>query len=766
MALDLGELHATIDADDKSITRAIDRTKRNFDGLDKTVTRKVADINDEFSKVGDGIDKSSKKGLGRFGRGLDMVTDKTSGFGRAMNAVGTVGLVASIGSLIPLVLGLGAALAPAAGALLALPAAAAAAKIAMATLSMALQNVGDALGASLTGDAKAFEAALEKLPPTARGVVKNIGGAFFGLQRTVQSAFFAPMRSEAEKFGEVMKGPLKAGFSGVATALGGVGAKILEFATSVQSIEVLKGLFAGVRDAIDGAAFGVPPLLQGIRDLIGVFVPGLGDAGSAIGSAMSRWGQWMSQIAASGQASVWFENAKTVFSQLWDIGGNVLDIVTGIFAAGDGGAGLLGTIEKITAAMGEWVNSAEGQEQLAAVFSILSQTGSNLAVILPAVATILGGIASVLTSLPGPVQNVVTGLLAFAAAWKLLGIQSLINGARMAAAWVMGMGPVGWIIAAVVALVALIILYWDEIVVFLEEAWQYIKDTAVDIWNGILAFFEEWGPLLLAILTGGISLLVDLIVTHWDDIKAWTVSIWNSIVDFFVGIWDGLVAIVQGGVQKVLDFITWLKQIPVKAKVWFQQMKDGAVAKFRALIDWAKSLPGKVLSALGKVGSKLLQAGKDLLNGLLNGLKEKASDLWDWLKGLLSGFKDEVKKFFGISSPSKLMAYYGRMIGTGLADGVKGTTGLVEQAGAALNEAIALPDADVALSASTRSMQTTRLSDADRNLLRRATEGPNEMLATIPVDLGEGINQTVQVKMQRQNRQLTRGARAGAGAGL
>ena len=78
--------------------------------------------------------------------------------------------------------------------------------------------------------------------------------------------------------------------------------------------------------------------------------------------------------------------------------------------------------------------------------------------------------------------------------WVLMGAQSLIHAARMAAAWFIALGPVGWVIAAVVGLVALVIANWDKVVGWTRKAWdwvvgalrnagQWLKDTFAPIFT-------------------------------------------------------------------------------------------------------------------------------------------------------------------------------------------------------------------------------------------------------------------------------------------
>lgn len=866
MALNLGELYATITADDKRFRKGVDGADRRLDQFAADADSTLSDVADGFGEhgeragrnLGDGIDRGARPGLKRLEKGV-------RGFGKA--ALPTLLAGAAGGALY-----LTAALLPAAGAITALPAAAVAAKLAMVTLSMALEGVGDALGASLTGDTEKFNEKLKELPPTTRSVVKEIGGALNGLQKSTQEAFFKPMKGAAAGLAETLRGPLRTGFADIANSLGGVGAEVLKFITAGRQVAFLEDLFAGVGSAIDGVRSGVAPLLKGLRDLIAVFIPGMGAAGQSIGDAMAKWGKWMSEISASGQAMKWFTSAKEALTSLWGTAQNVARILSGIFGAADAG-NLLATIESITGEMATWVNSAEGQAQLGALFESLGMIAQALLDILPGVGGALMTVANAFNSLPGPVREGISTVLAFSvvakglsgvvgplfnlidnlgtvfgkigpkimpaiawlgrmgmaaltaagrmalaagqfvaaagrmalsmaltaakvvAGWILMGVQSLIQAARMALAWIIGLGPIAWIIAAIVAIVALVIYYWDEIVAALEIAWNWVADLASDIWGGIVDFFTGvWDAIvsgiqaawdlavglirgyfelvfliITTVLNGIVSFLqmcwdgivagvtaawdfvvglirgyfqlmyliistvintvVSVLVGAWEWIKSTAQAAWDGIVSAVSGAWDWIVSTVQGGIDQVLGFIEWLGQIPVKARVWFRQLLDAAVSKFRDLIDWAKSLPGKVLSALGNIGSKLLSAGKNLIQGLLNGMKDAWSAVKSWILNALSGIKDAVLDFFGIASPSKLFAYYGKMIGTGLAVGLQKTTGLIGKASAALNSAVSVPNADMAMSVNGNQADATvtmRMADEDRRLLTDAIAKTNQ----------------------------------------
>lgn len=56
--------------------------------------------------------------------------------------------------------------------------------------------------------------------------------------------------------------------------------------------------------------------------------------------------------------------------------------------------------------------------------------------------------------------------------WVLMGAQSLLQAGRMALAWFIALGPVGWVIAAVIGLVAIVIANWDSIASFTRDLWE------------------------------------------------------------------------------------------------------------------------------------------------------------------------------------------------------------------------------------------------------------------------------------------------------
>lgn len=76
-----------------------------------------------------------------------------------------------------------------------------------------------------------------------------------------------------------------------------------------------------------------------------------------------------------------------------------------------------------------------------------------------------------------------------------------------------------------------------------------------------------------------------------------------------------------------------------------------------------------------------VQLGKDIINGLINGIGAMGSALKDVARSIASSALDTIKDFFGIASPSRVMRdEVGRYIPAGLALGIRQNAGDVAQA--------------------------------------------------------------------------------------
>jgi phage-related protein len=112
---------------------------------------------------------------------------------------------------------------------------------------------------------------------------------------------------------------------------------------------------------------------------------------------------------------------------------------------------------------------------------------------------------------------------------------------------------------------------------------------------------------------------------------------------------DNLPEIQKAGVQIVVSLISGITSMLVN-------LASASLRMFSTIISKLSTLPAKALSI-----------GKDLVEGLWDGIKEKSEWLSDKIDDFCDDIKDKIKKKFKIKSPSRVMR---DEVGNFLAEGI------------------------------------------------------------------------------------------------
>lgn len=255
------------------------------------------------------------------------------------------------------------------------------------------------------------------------------------------------------------------------------------------------------------------------------------------------------------------------------------------------------------------------------------------------------------------------------AQWVLMAAGAMARAAIMAAAWLVAMGPIGWAIAAVVGLVALVIANWDTVKAWTVQAWQAISDAISAAWEWIKSAVSAAADFLLSIFLNWT--LPGMIISHWDEIKA-----------AIGAAWEWIKSTVSAAADAVLSWLSnaWSSAVSAARAGW-DLLRNTVVSVATNLVSWVAGLPGRILNALASLGSLLVSVGRDLVNGLWNGI----SAGWSWLTGkvkdLASGLLRAAKSALGIASPSKEMRdEVGQWIPAGIGVGIIRNAGVATDA--------------------------------------------------------------------------------------
>lgn len=176
---------------------------------------------------------------------------------------------------------------------------------------------------------------------------------------------------------------------------------------------------------------------------------------------------------------------------------------------------------------------------------------------------------------------------------------------------------------------------WNAIVAFLTHIWNWIVDTVTIAWNAfskvITAVFEFLRPYIEAT----VNAIAFLLTKAWNFIVETAKKVWGALVAFFKLLWGGITGTFDDAKAKIIAAIDGIKVIVDKIREFFGQLKAAADKGVGPLLDFIKQIPGKVLDGLGNFASLLFNKGKDLVQGLIDGIKSMFGKLKDTASDLI-----------------------------------------------------------------------------------------------------------------------------------
>lgn len=249
--------------------------------------------------------------------------------------------------------------------------------------------------------------------------------------------------------------------------------------------------------------------------------------------------------------------------------------------------------------------------------------GGQFAAIMGAIASVLGRVTSFVMqnkAAVGTFVGVIGTVIVVTKAWRA---------AQLALNFILSANPIGLVVVAIAALAAGLVFAYKKSTTFrniVDGAFSAVKVVAASVASffttkvpaafnvvrnaaaSALGWVKSNWPIILAVLTGPFGIAALLIVKNWDRIKA-------------------------GGVA-VLDFI--------------------------------KSMPGKILGFFSNAGTLLLTVGNQIIDGLTAGIRAAAGRVMDAVDAVINAIPAKIRKLMGIASPSKVTTVIGQQIMDGL----------------------------------------------------------------------------------------------------
>lgn len=387
----------------------------------------------------------------------------------------------------------------------------------------------------------------------------------------------------------------------------------------------LKARYGETLDAFEaaeiGKAFGTEEAMKLVNALYGQEEAVRANA-AALDDAAGKGAEFTKAMAANVDA---YDGAQ------WDLLGQKMETIKQKI-----GAGLLPAMDSLAPKI-EWIVSGVGD---------FISNNPDLVAGLGAAIVGLGGIATV-------AAPVLLGLSSLTATFGVLRHGAVFAGIglRMVKVGVMGIGralmmnPIGLAITAIAGGAYLIWRHWDTLSAWFSGLWDAIKAGVSAGWEGIKSMFFKYHP-------------AGIIYSNWDGISAWFDRKWTDLKMGVSTGWEAIKTAISTYHPAMIIYRNW-----DGITTWFDAKWQAVKAGFTTQWDGIKA-------TVATWPADFMQFGKDMIQGLIDGIAAKAKDLKDSITGVGSATAGWFKEKLGIKSPSRVFMGFGSNISEGLAIGI------------------------------------------------------------------------------------------------
>ena len=251
----------------------------------------------------------------------------------------------------------------------------------------------------------------------------------------------------------------------------------------------------------------------------------------------------------------------------------------------------------------------------------------------------------------------------------------------------------------------------DQFNIGIQEQLPILLQKGVDFITNIVNGILQNLPQVITMAGNVITYFANTIISMFPTVLSAGASLLLKLVN---GIINNLPQIAQAAATTIVRFVASIGQnLPQILQSGITIIAKLAAGLIRAIPNLVGQIPAIISAIVNAFTSQNWGSiGINIISGIASGLRSAAHMLWDAVKGVLGGFKENVLAFFGIHSPSRWGAYVGEMIDTGIANGLIGKTTLVSNAAAELQKSVKKPigtSMDLAISgkSSTESQNST-----------------------------------------------------------
>ena len=290
----------------------------------------------------------------------------------------------------------------------------------------------------------------------------------------------------------------------------------------------------------------------------------------------------------------------------------------------------------------------------------------------------------------------------------------------------------------------------------LSQIWENIKEIAQSTWDALKSIVS-------AIVKG----LITSISNSWNNAKSFLTGLWTAIKSTASNLWEGMKSALSSIVESTkaaisakwneikTAVVTKATEIVTAAKEKFEAVKEGIRDKLTEAVtvvgEKIGEMPGKVKEFVGD----MLDSGKALITGLINGIKNMAGKAVEAITGVVDGVVNKAKSLLNIKSPSRVFMEIGEFTGMGLVRGMDATKSAVERASERMTNAAIIDDPNIDMSYATPSGMRGTLSSAVNGTMDVSNAETNAILRRVEQKLDRHERMIVELDGEQVGRAVT-----------
>ena len=230
------------------------------------------------------------------------------------------------------------------------------------------------------------------------------------------------------------------------------------------------------------------------------------------------------------------------------------------------------------------------------------------------------------------------------------------------------------------------IAVWEAIKNFFSAAWEAISSTAQAVWNGIKDFFSGLWEGIKTIFSTVVEVIKTIITTYFNIYKTIITTVLNAIKTVFTTVWNGIKTVVTTVVTAIQTFITtaW-NAIKNTVTTVLNAIKTVITTIWNAIKTAVTTVVNGIKSTITSVWNGIKSTVSSVVNSIKNTVTTVFNNIWSGIKGTMGKIVSSIKEGFNnaisfiTSLPSKALQWGKDMI-MGIVNGIKSCIGAVGDA--------------------------------------------------------------------------------------